>query len=64
MFVLNGYFCYWYPEGNALHMPVMEVKMIFWKGEGQKSTDAEVKGGRWVAESAAPETGGTLEVDM
>lgn len=64
MFVLNGYFCYWCPEENALHMPVMEVKRIFWKGEGQKSIDAEVKGGRWVAESAGRETGRTLEVDM
>lgn len=45
-------------------MPVMEVKMIFWKGEGQKSIDAEVKGGRWVAESAAPEAGRTPEVHM
>lgn len=35
MFVLNGYFCYCYPEENIPYMPVMEVKMIFRKGEGQ-----------------------------
>lgn len=41
----------------------MEVKMIFWKVEGQKSIDAEVKGRRWVAESAERETERALEVD-